>query len=218
MLAYYHTGTAAKAADHEDQYFWDYLQSIYPTAPRASERRHFRGKLGLQTLNVMEKFSPNPSQFFDQFERTYRGVRQTCESELPNFGPYFQLKICDYMDRCLDKRILNYQGLDRNLPSLPAKAVYLMMPDKPIDIDFNLICKQTYMFGIMAPPLFDRGLCPAEVETLLCDWKRAKTGSSWLGADVLDKRNALIGYGEKAEHMIDMMPPNTPRDRFELAL
>jgi hypothetical protein len=218
MLAYYHTGTAAQAADYEGKDFWDYLKHIYPSAPRASERRHFRGAAGLYALDVMEKFSPDPSQFFSQFPATYAGVKSVCENKLSNFGSYFQLKICDYMDRCLTMPIRSYVGLERNLPTLPAKAVLMMVPHLPVVYGFQEICQQVYQLGIMAPPIFDRHLGPAEVETILCDWKRAKTGSSWLGADVLDKRNALKGYGKKAEAMSDMMPPVTPKDRFELAL
>jgi hypothetical protein len=179
-----------------------------------------RGIAGIASLKTMENLSPDPEDFFKKFPQTYLGVKQICSSHLSNFGSYFQLKICDYMDRCLTMPIQSYAGLEYNIPSLPAKAVMMMYPTVMTHIPsaFKKICERVSKLEILAPPLFERPVGPAEVETILCDWKRAKTGSSWLGADVLDKRNALKGYGHKADMMASMMPPLTPRGKFELAL
>jgi hypothetical protein len=219
MLTYYHMGTAVQAAEYEGKEFWDFLFEAYKTAPRAAERRHFRGEAGIAALRVMESRSPDPNKFFEQFSaQTYVGVKAVCEKHLAQFGPYFQLKVCDYMDRCLTMPIISYAGLEANLPTLPAKAVALMIPRVPIPLAFKTICHMVDKLELLAPPLFERPLGPAEVETILCDWKRAKTGSSWLGADVVEKRIALKGYGDRAMRMMDFLPPVTPRHRFELAL
>lgn len=218
MLTYYHTGTAARAADFEGEEFWDHLESIYDSAPRASERRHFRGANGRQGLASMRAFSPEPENFFTAFSPSYFVNKGICERHLKQFGPYFQLKLCDYMDRCLDLPIQNYVGLERNLPTLPAKAVAELHPNRPIPQGFEMAVARIQETGLLAPPLYDRLIGPAEVETILCDWKRARTGSSWVGADVLDKRTALRGYGEKAEALADLIPPVPPRKLFKLEL
>ena len=213
MLAFYHMGTAADAAEYEDELFWQHLKRMYPTAPRASERRHFRGAAGLEALNLMEKMSPDPDNFFQQFPQTYRGVVSVCSNRLAQFGPYFQLKICDYMDRCLNIPIRDMYGLERNLPSFPAKAVGFLHPELSIPLGFQKAVERVQALGLMAPPKFDRPIGPAEVETILCDWKRAKTGSSWLGADVLDKYEAMGNHA-----MRDWLPPRVARGTFKLEL
>ena len=217
MLAYYHMGTAARAADFDGAEFWDCLADFYNTAPRASERRHQRGELGHRSLASMKKWSFEPTEFFEEMPDTYAGVVSICSNHLVNFGPYFQLKICDYMDRCLDLPIRSYHGLAHNLPTLPAKAAIMRYPSLGAAAAFNQCCIDI-PFGLLAAPLFERAVGPAEVETILCDWKRAKTGSSWIGADIAEKRAALAGYGPKADEMAKWLPPNVDRGLFKLEL
>jgi hypothetical protein len=218
MLTYYHTGIACRAADQEGEDFWNYLKLNYPTAPRGSERRHFRGAAGSKALATMEKFSPNPDDFFKHFTPSYAGVKRVCENSLHSFGPYFQLKICDYMDRCLDIKIQSYAGLERNLPTEPAKAVALMFPNSDPVKSFTFLVNEMRAKGILAAPAFDRLVSPAEVETSLCGWKTTKFKGNWFGADILDKREALKGYGDKAEALIEMMPPLVPKGTFTCVL
>lgn len=213
MLTYYHMGTAAEAAEYEGKAFWEQLQRVFPTAPRASERRHFRAAAGWEALLAMEKLSPDPVNFFQAFPQTYRGVVSVCSNRLPQFGPYFQLKICDYMDRCLGIPIRDMFGLERNLPSFPAKAVELLQSGMTIPAGFMKAVERVRALNLKAPPSFDRDIGPAEVETILCDWKRAKTGSSWLGADVLDKYEAMGNH-----EMRDWLPPRVARGTFKLEL
>jgi hypothetical protein len=219
MLCYYHTGTAVQAAEFEGEQFWLYLIDIYPTAPRASERRHFRGAAGLNALNHMRSRFPNPTTFFDSIPRHYGGLMSYCGAALKQFGPYFQLKIADYMDRCLrmpiDQPSMNW--LYSGLPTLPAKALKMLYPTAGVRDAFEDLRARLRPLELLAPPAFDRPIGPAEIETILCDWKRAKTGSSWIGADVLDKRNSFWYCGEKAQRMSEWMPPNIERS-FKLEL
>lgn len=220
MLCYYHTGTAVQAADIEGPAFWDTLINIYPTAPRASERRHFRGNAGMSALRHMQTKWPDPATFFDGIPRDYTKLIVYCGRELLQFGAYFQLKIADYMDRCLRMPMDQFSmvQLANNLPSLPAKAVKLLYPGETLNYGFQKALNRVQGLGMMAPPAFDRPIGPAEVETILCDWKRAKTGSSWIGADVEDKRHAFQNSGPRAINMAEWMPPNPLRTSFKLAL
>lgn len=218
MLCFYHTGTAAQAADYEGEEFWDFILSRYDTAPRAAERRHWRGQQGLRSLQSMRNWSPNPNDFFKGFGDSYSQVKRCCENNLKGFGAYFVLKICDYMDRCLGLPIHHYDGLESNLPTLPAQAAELLYPGYRASHAFEMACKRLEPLGLLAPPLFDRLIGPAEVETILCDWKRAKYGNHLVGDDVLDKRTSLIGYGYKAEKMVDFFPEEFPLTTFKCEL
>jgi hypothetical protein len=219
MLTYYHTGTAVEAAELVGPAFWAYLRSVYPFAPRASERRHFRGAAGEQALANMEVFCPDPSYWFNRFPETYQGVRKSCEHHLSQFGPYFQLKVCDYMDRCLRMPITSYAGLESNLPREPAKAVEIMFPERRVPHAFQKLCEQAQDWHISAAPMFDRLVGPAEIETSLCGWKTTKYKGNWFGADILDKRLSACNISSpKGREMADMMPPLVPKDTFILEL
>ena len=217
MCAYYHTGTACKAADLEGEAFWRYLKEIYPGAPRASERRHFRGEKGLKALTAMQNFCLNPSVWFDRFPPTYIGVRQQCERELQQFGPYFQLKVCDYIT-CLGRTITSWVGLERNLPTEPADAIRHLCPEDPPNIAFLKLVGSVRGKGIMAPPYFDHEVGPSEVETSLCGWLTSKYRGNWFGADIQDKRDALKGHGATAEKFMTFMPPVPNKYLFKLEL
>ena len=218
MLTYYHTGTAVKAANYTGQQFWDYLREVYPTAPRASERRHFRGPAGQWAINSMAVFSPNPDKFFEQFKPTYAAIKNTCAAQLEQFGPYFVLKICDYMDRCLSMPISSYVGLATNLPSEPLKALKLMYPNNSVTGAFERLVERVQATGLMAAPWFDRLAGPAEVETSLCGWKTTKYKGNWFGADIEDKRQAFKGCGKEGDLMASWMPEVPPRNMFRCEL
>jgi len=218
MLAFYHTGAAALAADHEGEDFCCFLLDNYNSLPRGSARRHFRGEQGGKALLAMQKLSPMSEQYFMKFAPTYAGVKSTCEKSLIQFGPYFQLKVCDYMDRCLNLPIRSYTGLERNLPADPAKAVGMMFPDSSVPQAFMNLCREAATWGILAAPWFERPIGPAEVETSLCGWKTTVLRGNWFGADIIDKRQALVGFGEKARQLMDMMPPVISKDLFVIQL
>lgn len=173
----------------------------------------------------MMAFAPQPEDFFERnrWPRIYRGVSHDCQTKLIGFGAYFQLKICDYLDRCFGETIVSYDGLERNLPTLPAQAAVLRQfgtvdVHAHIPTYFNNACKDLETLGLLAPPAFDRLIGPAEVETILCDWKRAKYGNHVVGDDVLDKRRSLENCGDNALIMRDLLPPAFPLDTFRLEL
>jgi hypothetical protein len=218
MLAYYHMGVAARAADEEGVHFWDYLHQIFPTAPRGTMRRHFRTEAGLQALADMKTSSLNPSRFFDAIPRTYMGTRRYCQTRFSQFGEMFQLKVVDYMDRCLGLPFTDMNGLADHLPTQPGKAVKLLYPDCNVSWGFKQACKRVEDLKMFAPPMYDRPVGPAEVETVLCDWSTAKKGGNWPGMDLTDKRETLKGYGGKAAEMAKWLPPVVKKGTFKLEL
>jgi hypothetical protein len=226
MLCYYHTGTAAKAADLEGDAFWNFIKSSFATVPMVSERRWMKirhGEAAMAIKHLAVKF-PDPSSFFDKIPRSYTGIKGYCEKELTwhgalsMFGPYFQLKIADYMDRCLYMPLTSYAGLESNLPGPPLKGALLLYPSDSKVQAFIMACQRVYALGLMAPPAFDRMIGPAEVETILCDYIHAKQGTSWVGKDVADKHASFNGFGGKAAQMADWMPPVIAKNSFKLEL
>jgi hypothetical protein len=189
FLIYYHTGTAMDAANSDRERFWDYIRGVFLTAPRAAERRHCRGAQGRATIDALQKFSPDPSMFFDTINAgSYKQVRKICEKHLYAFGPYFQLKVVDLLDRCFGMKT-DYIGLEYNLPTLPAQAVGLLYPDDPVYVGFMKAVNRIEKLELPAPPMFDRPVGRGEVETILCDWKRAFYSRHIVGDDIVEKRH-----------------------------
>lgn len=217
MLAFYHLETAFNAAEQPEDEFWPWLELYYPSLLRGGARRHFRGPAGFRALEAMRAFGPNASHWFDGFPTQYEGVKRMCESELQQFGPYFQLKVCDYMDRCLDMPITTYAGLERNLPSEPLKGLALV-PRAP---NFTALCAEAKEWGILKAPDFAVPVGPAEVETSLCGWKTTKVRGNWFGADILEKHQSLATLAhqnERAAMFKSFLPPIIGKDLFQATI
>lgn len=218
MLVYYNSGEAFKAAEHEGMNFWYHLRSVYPTATRGTERRHFRGDAGKRALASLEAISPAyPEKFFMNLGNSFEMVKFFCEKNLSQFGPYFQLKVCDYMDRCLEIPFTSYEGLEKNLHGDPGKAVTLIT-GKPVAAGMKQIMEELALLGFKAPPDFTRPLGMAEVESCLCDWRATKYKDNWIGADLIKKRQGLVGLGGKADLFASFIPPVIPQDLFRYEL
>lgn len=206
FLCFYHTGTAAKAAEFRGKEFYAYIREVYPTAPRAAERRHWRGAQGLRSLDSIEAFAPSPEDFWSRLGecKSYGDVRRICESgQLVGFGSYFVLKIVDFLDRCFCTPI-SYEGLEKNLPSLPAEALKLHGGS------LHSLRDEFQKRQLFAPPLYDRLIGLGEVETILCDWKRAKYGRHQIGDDIMEKRRDFEG-----SYLKDYLPGEIPLDLFD---
>lgn len=219
MLAYYHMGVAFKAADEEGEDFWKYLEHEYPTAPRGSERRHFRGQGGLRTLYSMKQWAPEPTNFFTNMPNDFSQIQRTCARNLSGFGPYFILKLVDYMDACLGIEVEGMYRLADYLPDEPAEAVKLIYPDLSVSRGFNCLLGRVYRLGLLAAPGFHRKLGPAEVETSLCGWKTSKYKGNWFGADIVEKHRQLREVGsERSEQFRSWLPPIVNKNQFTLEL
>lgn len=218
MLTYYHMGTAVQAADLEGKEFWDFLDSKFLTAPRGAARRHFRGMNGINGFLSMKAFAPDPNEFFNKMGTSYHSVKSACKLGLKQMGPYFWLKIADYMDRCLGIPITDWRGLGLNLSTVPADACKVLYPFLKVEEGFQKACERLYALEMNAPPCYDRPIGPPEVETVLCDWLHARQGTNWLGADLIVKRQALEGFGDKAKLMAEWLPKKVDKTTFKLEL
>ncbi len=220
MLTYYDSKLAFKAAEFtRGLEFWEFLENSYATAPRGSERRHFRGGQGIEALELMKQFSPKPEEFFQQMGDTYQLVHYNCGKYLKQFGPYFQLKVCDFMDRCLDQPIRDWKGLEKNLPSEPQKALELLLPDTcqvegPVTA-FLSLCEE---FDVLAAPDFRRRVGPAEIETSLCGWKTTKFKGNWFGADIWEKSHPFCNQGARESLFYSFFPSPIVKNLFHCDL
>lgn len=162
---YYHPGVAADAAQHSGTRFWDTLQGWYETAPRATERRHFRGQAGLKALAAWQQKFPNPEDMvYAHFAPTYFECRRKLET-LEQFGDYFYWKFADVQERVFQVPC-SFQGAASYSPKVPREGARLIHATAPIEAIYEKIVEQ--LRPRLAPPWYDRPIGIQEAETVCC--------------------------------------------------
>lgn len=187
--AYYNLGIAADASERKGKRFWDYLESIYDTAKRNTERRHFRGDAGRRALAQWRSNWPQPEALAEYMlakSRTYFDIRKRGQ-QVMQYGDYFYWKWCDLHD------VLGYGGVDmtgsaKHSPKLPQQGAELIwtMDDPDYDGAFTTIDLEAVYDRIVAygrsknvPPrtTATRRFSIQEAETVCCVYKQMASGS-----------------------------------------
>ena len=129
--AYYNLGIAARASELKGAKFWAYLLAWYPTAKRATERRHFRGAAGLKALDNWTKTWPKPESMSTFMcngkypnESTYFSVRKRGQM-VPQYGDYFYWKWCD-LHEVLGFGPVDMRGSEKYSPKVPQQGAHLI--------------------------------------------------------------------------------------------
>lgn len=192
-LLFYHTGTAAKAADHEGAAFWRYLEEAWhDTRSRGPERRHFRGDKSWEALKFCSQYHPRkPEDMFDTPRLAYNYKQfHAAAAEYPQFGDYFIWKWNDF-STCVFDDVRNLEDCARFLPSVPIKALQNVWPDRSWLESFEYL---TNLISDIPEPfsMNRRRMCgPQEAETIACSIK----------GYVLQHPQTYIGYDIHEKHV-----------------
>jgi Alpha-glutamyl/putrescinyl thymine pyrophosphorylase clade 2 len=190
---YYHHGLAGIAAQYQGRNFWDYLAGIYNGAPRASERRHFRGAAGMKALRTMRKLFPHPEDMVEYLVApTYLEVRDKVKS-LPSIlvGDYFIWKYADAQD-CVFSIPCDFTGAEKFSSTVPVEGAKLIGPGKPIEQVYAEIV--SVLKPRKAPPFFVRPCLLQEAETVCCFWHKVHMGKYHFGAATAKAYGDLSAY------------------------
>jgi hypothetical protein len=194
-LLFYHTGTAARAAEREGAAFWRQLESDWhDTTSRGTERRHFRGAKAWETLQFCSRaFDRSPELMFDAPREfgTYKGFH-TAAKRVPQFGDYFIWKWNDFSTCVFDDQ-RDMAGCEKFLPSVPREGLQRFWPDRPWRESFD------YLTDLVRdiPEQFrfpSRRACGAqEAETIACSLKGYVLDSppTDIGHDIEEKQTQL---------------------------
>lgn len=183
--AYYNLGIAAKASEYVGKKFWNYLESVYPTAKRASERRHFRGAAGLKALASWRETFKSPEQMAEFMHRpdgTYFDVRSRTNT-VAQMGPYFAWKWCDLNEVLFDNPI-DFTGAEKYSPKVPQEGAKLLFPDAHISQAYGMITEYAERVGVVTftAKNIDRPFGIQEAETVCCVYKQMANGSYIYGS------------------------------------
>lgn len=178
--AYYNPGIAAIASQYEGNQFYDYLRSVYPTAKRASERRHFRGQAGLKALTAWQVDYPHPEGMIeDCYAPTYLGVRKNMMN-MVQMGDYFYWKLADIWDTVFDEPV-DFTGCEKYMPKVPKQGAQIIdeledQPSTDFDLSGTMRTITKHVERIPYPVKGGRKLALQEAETVCCVFKQHVVG------------------------------------------
>lgn len=174
--AFYNPGIAAAASEYEGSRFWLYLHRVYPTAKRASERRHFRGEAGRQALRAWEHMFDMPEQMVLHMQAdTYPEVREKAKA-VRLIGDYFVWKFADVQERVFRVPCVFPPMAARHSPKVPQQGAKLINPDKSVLLTYKEIAAYMNSHRMKSPPWYDRAMNMQESETVCCVYKQYRNG------------------------------------------
>lgn len=189
--AFYNLGIAARASELTGARFYDLLVAEYPTAKRASERRHFRGAAGLTALAKWRAQWPKPEALADHITQDapvvgisdgmpdMGDIRARC-SDVAQMGDYFKWKWGD-LTEVLRQQPVIFRGYEKVSPKVPQQGAALIaaeagMPHLSTEQVYLSITKQMRKMGVKSYYAPWREFDVQDAETICCVYKQYRTG------------------------------------------
>lgn len=219
-LCFYHTGTAAWISEPLD--YWAAMRYAASTKdlPRGNDRRHFRGKNGINSVNALIGLDASPECILYAWAgyptATIEEVMDKVQ-EVVGFGPTTSFKAADMMERLgfvsyvfdpEDSLLCSKTPREGAEEMAIAEALEGHEGEDVVVWASNRIINHLGVY--MAPPRYERGLSPLETETILCKWMHYLKGSYKVGDGIkacrqglelyrgLDVTEAMVEGGKKA--------------------
>lgn len=191
FTTFYNAGFAAQAMwETTQENFWEYMLDQYWTAPRGTERRHYRGTMGENWLRNVAEIGPPQAVLAKWYAPTYSGVLKNIT---PNcgYGPYFAWKLLDIYERCLGWPVsISMLEALKHMPSEPRACAEAYFPGMSFQDALSLVTGAISRYK--APPRLDRACGYQEAETILCMIKGFFiTKTHVIGDDIAEKRASL---------------------------
>ena len=206
---FYNPGLAAKASDYEGSKFYEYLRSVYPTAQRASERRHFRGQAGLKALAQWQALYPKPEKMIEAcFGPTYLHVRKNMQ-HMAQMGDYFYWKLADIQDTVFGDPV-DFTGCEKYMPKVPQQGAEIIADLEDFTARFVLEDTMRTVTGAISKMkhVFEpyRPLALQEAETVCCVFKQHFVGDYKYGfrtAKAVKRLRAMQAETKTADLLLD---------------
>lgn len=183
---YYNPGVAAVACQFQGAKFYEYLRRVFPSAKRASERRHFRGQAGQKALMQWQDLYPKPEAMIEATHGTsYLQVRKNMQ-HMAQMGDYFYWKLADIWDTVFDE-VVDFTGCEKYMPKVPQQGAEIIWElDKPagfwqFDLHTVVSAVTAHIMDIPYPVKGGRKLALQEAETVCCVFKQHVVGDYQYG-------------------------------------
>lgn len=210
--SFYNLGIAARASEIKSgKHFYSYLRKVYPTAKRASERRHFRGTAGLKAIDAWEFAFPKPEWMVEHItgsidvSRTVTDlpdmgtIRKRCES-VAQMGDYFKWKWGD-LTEVLRQGPVKFRGWENVSPNVPQQGAALIAaeagkPELTTEQVYRSITSQMRKRGVVSYYAPWRDFDVQDAETICCVYKQYRSGSYHPGIRTAKAYTRLVLDGE----------------------
>lgn len=181
-VSFYNLGIAAQASELQGKKFYDLLRKLYPTAKRASERRHFRGAAGLTAIDQWQKKWPKPEGLAEHIisgAPNMGDIRSACDT-VPQMGDYFKWKWGDLSEVLLQTPML-FRGWENQSPKVPQQGAALIAqeagrPDLSTERVYRSMAKQMRERRVHSPYATWRDFDVQDAETICCVYKQYRSG------------------------------------------
>lgn len=216
-VTFYNPGIAAAASEEKGKQFWDYLYAQYPTAKRASERRHFRGKAGLGALRQWEQRFPQPEDMIKYLVGDdYFAVRDRV-SGVRLCGDYFSWKFCDVQDNVFRIPCHMPPEAARYSPTVPQQGAKLIAPAQTVLQTYQMIADYMNKKRMLAPPYYKRTIGLLEAESVCCIRKQ-QLKYKWIPYSRTAKgtRSFLATPSKTGEKMLEALHTTTTMSRSQM--
>jgi len=191
-VTFYNPGIAAAASEHTGREFWAYLLRQYPTAKRASERRHFRGDQGMTALRSWIAQFPKPEDMILHMQGDdYFEVKRNGKSVM-RVGEYFVWKFADVQERCFRLPCVFPPEAAKHSPKVPQQGAKLINLHNEVGETYAVISNYLNDCDMLAPPWYDRPMNMQEAETVCCVYKQYRHGKWAPGTRTAKATNSLL--------------------------
>lgn len=192
---FYNPGIAALACDYEGAKFYEFLRSQYPTAKRASERRHFRGQAGLKAMAQWQALYPKPEAMVEAcYGQTYLEVRRNMK-HMAQMGDYFYWKLADIFDTVFGWPV-DFTGCEKYMPKVPKQGAELIAELNSTCFELSVVMGDiTRHVNKIDHAIHPRRLMLQEAETVCCVFKQHVHGDYKFGQRTYKAWNRLMGSG-----------------------
>lgn len=179
---YYNPGVAAVACQFQGAKFYEYLRHVFPSAKRASERRHFRGQAGQKALMQWQDLYPKPEAMIEATHGTsYLQVRKNMQ-HMAQMGDYFYWKLADIWDTVFNKPV-SFDGCEKYMPKVPKQGAEIIWDIDPayqdegsFSLSYVMDDVTHHIEDIPYPVKEGRTLALQEAETVCCVFKQHVVG------------------------------------------
>ena len=203
---FYHAGVSSKLSEVDSGSFFHRLRCMVPGTvyPRGTERRHFRGDNGINSVNDLQKKYGIPSALFSYL---VEGAPLTLDKTMhrverwTGFGPWIAFKVADMLER-LDICEIEFKSDDVfSMFESPRKGARILADryngpegDRAFSWAYGVLIDR--LGSALAPPRYERSINIQEVETILCKWKSHLGGHYPVGKDTREIREGLLRYAK----------------------
>lgn len=224
LVAYwclYHAGAASSISELDGGAFWRLMATAAANNaqtrwPRATERRHWRGRAAANAVGVLRSMFPIPELMVDFVVDGFAesggpyaaaDVRANVE-RFPSFGPWISFKAADMLERVLGYQV-EFTLADSMYESPRGVAEELALVWHGGEGGVGLVARRlSAEFQDLSPPgRPSRFVDLQEIETILCKWGSARKGHYRIGKDLLEVRASLEGWGATAATLAKHLPP-----------